>query len=66
MSYARIWKTFFAPRIRAAALFAQIGMRPQLFAPALPFVNRFPQLLSWGARFSGKTKQLVRAPISDL
>ena len=65
-AYARKWKAFFAPRIRAAALFARIGMRPEIFAPALPLVSRYPRLLSWGARFSGKTRQLVSVPISEL
>jgi flavin-dependent dehydrogenase len=64
-SYSRRWKQAFAPRIRAAAVFAQLGMRPDMFAPALPLVERFPQLLSWGARFSGKATQLVRTPLGE-
>ena len=61
-AYSAAWRKSFAPRIRVAALFAQLGSRPDLFAPALPLLERFPNILTWGAQFSGKATQIVAAP----
>ena len=58
-AYARDWKDAFAARIRAAAMLARIVMQPGA-AWALPVIKRFPQVLTWGARLSGKTTQIVR------
>ena len=58
-AYARDWKDAFAPRIRAAAMLAHFTMQPGA-ALALPVVRRFPQVLTWGARLSGKATQIVR------
>ncbi len=60
-AYAEEWETSFATRIRAAAAFAHLAMRPQATAAALPLIKRFPQMLTWGARLSGKTMQVVPA-----
>ena len=60
-AYSRDWKRSFAPRIRAAATFAHIAMRPNTFAGALPILKSFPKILTWGAQLSGKATQLVRA-----
>ena len=60
-AYSRDWKQSFAPRIRAAATFAHIAMRPDTFAGALPILKSFPKILTWGAQLSGKATQLVRA-----
>jgi flavin-dependent dehydrogenase len=57
--YARDWRAAFAPRIRAAATFARVAMWPPA-ERVLPLIERFPQILSWGATLSGKTAQLVR------
>lgn len=53
-AYARDWRRSFAPRIRTAAGVAQWAMRPRLVAGAVPLIRRWPALLTWGARLSGK------------
>jgi flavin-dependent dehydrogenase len=57
--YAKDWHNAFATRIRAAAAFAHLAMWPGA-ARVLPLVKRFPEILTWGARLSGKTTQLVQ------
>ena len=52
--YAANWHRRFAPRIRAATLFANLAMRDDTRAMSLAVVRRFPALLAWGARISGK------------
>jgi len=61
MCYRRDWKRSFVPRIRAAATFAHIAMRPNAFVGALPILKSFPKILTWGAQLSGKSTRLVRA-----
>jgi flavin-dependent dehydrogenase len=56
--YARDWRVAFAKRIHAASMFAHLAMWPGA-ARALPLVKRMPEILTWGARLSGKTTQLV-------
>jgi flavin-dependent dehydrogenase len=58
--YARTWRRAFAPRLRAAAVFAHWAMRPATVIPSLPLLAAFPALLRWGARFSGKATVVVR------
>lgn len=53
--YANEWKALFATRIRAAASFAHVAMRPPATALCIPLFKRFPALLTWGAHLSGKT-----------
>ncbi len=53
-AYAAAWRRCFATRIRAAAVFAALAMRPGASA-LLPFIQRFPAVLTLGARLSGKT-----------
>jgi len=60
--YDADWRTGFAPRIRAAAVFAHLAMRPQLSRPLVPLLKLFPQALTLGAWFSGKTTKVVAAP----
>jgi hypothetical protein len=60
-AYSRDWKRSFAPRIRAAATFAHIAMRPNAFVGILPILKSFPKILTWGAQLSGKSTRLVRA-----
>jgi flavin-dependent dehydrogenase len=55
-TYASEWKAAFVLRIRAAAAFAQIAMRPNAVILCLPLLKQFPKILTLGARFSGKTK----------
>jgi flavin-dependent dehydrogenase len=53
--YDAVWRAAFAPRIHAAAAVAQLAMRPLAVAAALPLLRLAPQLLTLGARLSGKT-----------
>ena len=52
--YATAWRRRFAARVHAAAAIAHWAMRPHAVAGALPWLRRWPQLLNWGARLSGK------------
>jgi len=52
--YAADWRRRFAARLHAAAAIAHWAMRPRAVAGALPLLRRWPQLLNWGARLSGK------------
>ena len=53
--YRSAWRKSFVPRIRTAAAVAQWASRPKLVAATLPALRTFPDLLTWGARLSGKT-----------
>jgi flavin-dependent dehydrogenase len=59
--YSRAWRRSFAPRIRTAAMVAQWAMRPGLVAATLPALRAWPNLLTLGARLSGKSKLVVEA-----
>lgn len=52
--YAADWKRRFAARLHVAAAIAHWAMRPSAVAGAIPLLRRWPQLLNWGARLSGK------------
>jgi flavin-dependent dehydrogenase len=56
--YSRRWRRAFAGRIHAAALFAKIAMHPKADRAAR-LVELVPQLLTFGARLSGKALQLA-------
>jgi flavin-dependent dehydrogenase len=57
-AYAKDWAGRFAPRVHAAAALAHLAMRPSSAALAASVAQRIPQLLTWGARISGKTLSL--------
>ena len=57
--YAAAWQKGFAGRIRVAAILAQLVMRPAAGRISLPIVKLFPELLTLGARMSGKIAQIV-------
>jgi len=59
--FASEWRKLFAPRIRAAALFAQIAMSPRAARGTLPVMKRFPALLTVGAHLAGKVQQMPAA-----
>ncbi len=61
--YAIAWRHAFAWRIRLAALYAHIAMRPLATRAALPLLRRWPGLLSVGARLGGKTVCAVDANV---
>jgi hypothetical protein len=58
-AYTAAWNRFFAARVRAAALFAHVALRPQLGRRLVPVIERFPRLLTFGAQLSGKARQVV-------
>ncbi len=57
--YAAHWRQCFAPRLHAAAVLAHWAMQPAAVAGLVPWLKRFPMLLSLGARLSGKTTLVV-------
>lgn len=60
--YAAAWRRAFALRIRAAACFAHLAMRPGAVALLVPVLQRFPRLLALGATLSGKAEPLEFTP----
>jgi 2-polyprenyl-6-methoxyphenol hydroxylase-like FAD-dependent oxidoreductase len=54
--YEALWRRRFAGRLRVAAVFAHVAMRPALARAAWPLVRRWPGVLTEGARWSGKTR----------
>jgi len=57
-AYQCDWRRHFAFRLRAAALFAQLALRPSLHGVPRLILRGEPRLLSLGARMSGKTHRL--------
>ena len=55
-AYSSAWSERFAPRIRAASLFAKIALNPVLASSALTVIKLAPRLLTVGATLSGKTR----------
>jgi flavin-dependent dehydrogenase len=54
--YAASWRRNFAPRMHAAALFAQVATRPAAAGIAAALLARVPAMLTYGAYLSGKTR----------
>jgi flavin-dependent dehydrogenase len=65
-AFARDWQRAFAWRMYAAAVFAHAAMRASIAAGVLPVLRRFPQLLTLGARVSGKVSPIDLSPTSSL
>jgi flavin-dependent dehydrogenase len=59
LAYTRDWLGSFRSRLRASAALAQWAMRPAVMATTLPLLRRWPALLTWGARLSGKATSVV-------
>jgi menaquinone-9 beta-reductase len=55
--YAAHWRKEFAPRLRLAAVFAHLAMRPRSAAALMKLVQAWPGLLTRGARWGGKVRQ---------
>lgn len=64
--YAMAWRRNFSRRLRMAAFFAHLFMRPVPTRIATSLLERFPQLLTEGARWSGKAAPLRGAREFDL
>ncbi len=56
--YALAWRRNFSRRLHMAAAFAHLFMRPVSTRIASRLLKRFPQLLTEGARRSGKAQPL--------
>lgn len=52
--YSAEWRRQFAPRLRLAATFAHLAMRPAITSPWLGLLDRWPALMTYGARRGGK------------
>jgi 2-polyprenyl-6-methoxyphenol hydroxylase-like FAD-dependent oxidoreductase len=52
--YASQWRQHFGARLRLAAVFAHMAMRPTTAAALLLATKRWPGLLGLGARWGGK------------
>jgi hypothetical protein len=52
--YEQQWQGRFAPRLRAASLFAHLAMNAPTRMLAAALVQRTPSLLTWGAALAGK------------
>lgn len=61
-SYAHAWNQCFATRLRLAAIYAHVAMRPMLSASVSVMLRRWPGLLTGAAVFAGK----ARNPINPL
>ena len=57
LDYTRAWRANFAPRVRFATVCAHLAMHPHAAAPLLPLLQRWPRLLTQGARIAGKIRQ---------
>jgi hypothetical protein len=53
-AHAADWRRRFALRVRSAAVFAHLAMRPGSAALLLPMLRRFPDALTLGALLAGK------------
>ena len=58
--YVAAWRREFVPRLRVAALFAHVAMRPRLAAAMVRLVRWWPGLLTQGARWGGKVRSVRR------
>lgn len=63
--YPRAWRRHFATRLRLAALFAHLAMRPQFGKALLPVLQRWPGMITQGAYLSGKVRPLELGPLHE-
>ena len=57
--YATEWRQQFSPRLRLAATFAHIAMRPLTALPLMALARLWPGMLTVGATWGGKTHSSV-------
>ena len=60
--YSKAWRRAFVPRMRFAAGYAHLAMRPRLAAPARNLMRRWPILLTEAARLAGKARHAIGVP----
>jgi flavin-dependent dehydrogenase len=61
MRYATHWRLQFVPRLRLAATFAHAAMHPSRSAALMAVAKVWPGLLTYGANWSGKTRDITHA-----
>jgi 2-polyprenyl-6-methoxyphenol hydroxylase-like FAD-dependent oxidoreductase len=54
-TYANAWRRSFRPRLVASTMIAHLMMKPSLVSNARRVLDMFPGVLTWAARWSGKT-----------
>ncbi len=64
-AYTSAWRQHFVPRMRLAAAFAHVAMRPAMTTLACAMLQRWPSLLTHGARYSGKIRSALQLELSD-
>lgn len=64
--YAAEWRQHFAPRLRLAASFAHIAMRPAAAVSLLALMRLWPSMLTLGAKLGGKVCCAVSAETVSL
>jgi flavin-dependent dehydrogenase len=64
--YAWAWRRAFLPRLVAASAVVSWVMSKRALTVSIPLVNRFPDLLTWGALASGKAQRVVRTRSSPV
>lgn len=62
-TYANDWHAAFRLRVHAASLFAQLAMNPSANIICKPLFQHIPQLMTLGAKLSGKTRALKPPPV---
>jgi flavin-dependent dehydrogenase len=55
-AYVASWRRQFAPRLRLAAVFAHLAMRPHSAAALMRLLQMWPSLLTQGARWGAKVR----------
>jgi flavin-dependent dehydrogenase len=63
-AYVAAWRRAFVPRLRLAAVFAHLAMRPRSAGLLMTLLRRWPGLLTQGARWGGKVRITELAPMS--
>ena len=65
--YSAAWRKEFAPRLRLAAVFAHLAMRPETSALLMHLVKAWPDVLTRGARWGGKVRlpTMLAVPLSQ-
>ena len=58
-AYVASWRRAFAPRLRLAAVFAHLAMRPRSAGVLMKLLRLWPGLLTQGARWGGKVRTAV-------
>jgi menaquinone-9 beta-reductase len=61
-SYAAAWRSAFAPRLRLAAIYAHLAMRPSFAEPTRALLRRWPAVFRGAALMAGKAARGVLPP----